>query len=180
MASTTTRRWARLRVIASKPFRTGSLPLEWWLGRGSPLNPYLKGLMINYLRRELRPKEIRLVPGELVFDGEREILERTVIRNWVAQWLKWVSWYHVVAMSPDATIDQLIYDAPICATSWKRSEFDPNRFKFGLIWKLYDMGVGWNISSTPQWILSPDVHIQFDRWIYGGYSGRDFLMAPLD
>lgn len=32
-------------------------PLEWWLGRGLPLNPYLKGIIIDLLRKEMRPKE---------------------------------------------------------------------------------------------------------------------------
>lgn len=180
MLSTTTKRWSRLRVIAGKPFRSHSFPLELWLGRGAPLNPYLRGKMIVYLRKELKPKEIRLVPNELLFDGEREILERTVIRNWVEQWLRWVSWYHTVALSPDVSIDTLLYDAPICASSWKRSNFDPNVFRFGLVWKLYDMGVGWSLSTTPPWVLDPATVIQFPGWILGGYSGSDFLFAPVD
>lgn len=180
MLSTTTKRWARLRVIAGKPFRSQDYPLEWWLGRGNPLNPYLRSKTILFLRRELRPREIRLVPDELVFDGEREILERTVIRGWISQWLKWVSWYHTVALSPDVSIDQLLYDAPICASSWKRSNFDPNVFKFGLVWKLYDMGAGWSLSTTPPWVLDPNTVIQFPQWILGGFSGADFLMAPVD
>lgn len=57
------------------------------IGRGRPINPYLKGLLVERLRRELRPKELRLIPDELVFDGEREILERTLIYNWVKQFL---------------------------------------------------------------------------------------------
>lgn len=180
MLSTTTKRWSRLRVIAGKPFRSHSFPLELWLGCGAPLNPYLRGKMIVYLRKELKPKEIRLVPNELLFDGEREILERTVIRNWVEQWLRWVSWYHTVALSPDVSIDTLLYDAPICASSWKRSNLDPNVFQFGLVWKLYDMGVGWSLSTTPPWVLDPATVIQIPGWILGGYSGSDFLLAPVD
>lgn len=45
---------------------------------------------------------------------------------------------------------------------------------------LYDMGVGWSLSTTPQWVIGPDVVIQFPRWILGGYSGSDFIMAPVD
>lgn len=41
-----------------------SLPLEWWLGRGKPLNPYLKGYLVEYLRKECRPGELRLAPEE--------------------------------------------------------------------------------------------------------------------
>lgn len=71
------RRWERLWVVATKPGHGAQLPRQWWIGRGKPLNPYLKGLLVEWLRKET--KEIRLIPDELLFDGEREILERTLI-----------------------------------------------------------------------------------------------------
>lgn len=39
--------------------------IEWWLGRGRPLNPYLRGLMIDHLRPVMKPKDLRLAPPEL-------------------------------------------------------------------------------------------------------------------
>ncbi|PHU25287.1 hypothetical protein BC332_03619 [Capsicum chinense] len=66
-----------------KPNRSHPLPLEWWIGRFGNLNPYLKGKIVDYLRRELKPKEIDLFPEEMVFDKKRDILEHTVILNWV-------------------------------------------------------------------------------------------------
>lgn len=177
--STTSKRWCRLKAVADKPFRSGQLPLEFWLGRGNPLNPYLKAKMVVYLQKELKPKEIRLFPQELVFDGEREIQFRTVLFNWMKQFLKWVSWYHTVALSPEVSIDSL-FDAPICATSWRRSNLDSSIFKFGLIWKLYDMGAGWTISTVPQYLLDPNTVITHSQWILGGLKGNDFLMAPVD
>jgi hypothetical protein len=81
--------------------------------------------MIEFPLRELKPKEIRLFPDELVFNCERGILERTVLHGWVKQWLKWVHWYHSTAYDPYAGIEQLL-DAPIQSSSWKRSEFDPS------------------------------------------------------
>lgn len=116
LMSTQSKRWERLKAAASKPHRSHLLPLEYWIGRFKPLNPFLKGKIIDYLRKELTPKEIRLFPNELVFDGEREILERTVLLRWVKQWLKWVSWYHTVAASAEVTIDQLM-EVPMCSKS---------------------------------------------------------------
>ncbi|KAH0735018.1 hypothetical protein KY285_010725 [Solanum tuberosum] len=107
----------------------------------SPLNPYLKEKIIDYLREAVKPKQIQIFPKDLVFDGEQEILERAVILNWMKQWLTWLSWYHTVALSPDVTIDQL-FDVPMCATSWKRSNEDYELIKFGYVWKSYDMGAG--------------------------------------
>lgn len=178
LLSTQSRKWERLKVAHAKPFGSKQLPLEFWLGRGKPLNPYLKGRMVAFLRRELKPKEIQIFPQDLVFDGEREILERTVLLGWVRQWLKLVSWYHTKALSPDVSIDELL-DGPVFTRTWKRSEVDENLIRFGLVWKLYDMGAGWNLSTTPQYVLSPDTVILYDRWILGGISGRDFMMAPV-
>ncbi|KAG5611100.1 hypothetical protein H5410_022381, partial [Solanum commersonii] len=45
-----------------------------------------------------------LINRQRWLDGEREILERAVILNWMKQWLTWISWYHIVALSPDVTI----------------------------------------------------------------------------
>lgn len=81
-------------MVSTKPPGTSPLPLEWWVGRGRPINPCLKGLIIERLRKELKPKEIQLFPEEIVFDGE--ILECTLIYNWVKQWLNWNSWYFTV------------------------------------------------------------------------------------
>lgn len=35
-------------------FTKRSMPLELWLGRGRPLNPYLKGSLVEWLRRDPR------------------------------------------------------------------------------------------------------------------------------
>lgn len=43
----------------------GKLAFEFLLGRGMPLNPYLRGKMIASLR-----KELKLAPDELLFDGQ--------------------------------------------------------------------------------------------------------------
>jgi len=178
--TTQSKRWERLKAAAMKPNRqNGKLPLEYWIGRGNPLNPYLRGRIIWFRRKELKPKEIRLPPEQLCFEGEVVFNEHTLILNWVKQWLKWVQWYWTIAYSPDVTIDQL-FDAPICATTWKRTNKDVNLIKFGLLWKAYDMAAGWSLSTTPNWILDNKTIIQFDRWILGGYSGSDFIMAPLD
>ncbi|KAG6467636.1 hypothetical protein ZIOFF_074512 (mitochondrion) [Zingiber officinale] len=41
------RRWKRLRVVADKCLSYYRLPLDLWLGGGNPLNPYLKGIIIE-------------------------------------------------------------------------------------------------------------------------------------
>ncbi len=74
------------------PISNDGMPLELWLGRGYPINPYLRGDLLFFIREYLKPKELRLPPSDLLVDGEVEILERTMIRRWMTQWLKVVSW----------------------------------------------------------------------------------------
>ena len=50
MMSTQSKRWERLRVAIGKPSGSRQLPIEWWIGRGKPINPYLKGIIVDYLR----------------------------------------------------------------------------------------------------------------------------------
>nr|YP_010144797.1 hypothetical protein KYW51_mgp28 [Mirabilis jalapa]QQL93530.1 hypothetical protein [Mirabilis jalapa] len=179
LMSTQSKPWERLKAAVGKPYGSTKLPLEWWIGRGKPLNPYLKGRKVFYLLKELKPKEVRLFPEQLVFDGEREILERTVVYQWMRQWLTWLSWYHTISSNPDPSLDQF-FDAPICATSWKRQDFDSNIYKFGILWKVYDMRVAWSLQTCPSYVLDDKTVVTFDPWILGGLSGHDFMMAPVD
>lgn len=172
------KRWERLWVVSTKPLHGSKLPLEWWIGRGKPINPYLKGLIVYWLRNELKPKEIRLIPEELLFDGEREILERTVIHNWIKMWLKWLSWYNSINLMPDPPLSSF-FEAPICSTSWRKSLEDLDFFKYGLLWKCYDKGAGkWSEGFCPP-VLAADTVILFPGWIYGGTKGDQFMMAPV-
>ncbi|KAA0059494.1 putative mitochondrial protein [Cucumis melo var. makuwa] len=52
-------------LAATKPLGTSRLPLEWWIGRGKPINPYLRGQIREMLRRELKAKEQSLLPSDL-------------------------------------------------------------------------------------------------------------------
>ena len=61
----------------------------WWIGRGKPINPYLKGRIVELVRKGLKPKELILVPPHLAFEGERDNLEYTLYHNWMKLWLKW-------------------------------------------------------------------------------------------
>ncbi|XP_074562643.1 putative mitochondrial protein AtMg01110 [Curcuma longa] len=47
LSSSITRRWRRLLVIADKSLSYQRLPLDLWFGRGLPLNPYLKGVIVE-------------------------------------------------------------------------------------------------------------------------------------
>ncbi|KAJ4841101.1 hypothetical protein Tsubulata_037186 [Turnera subulata] len=168
-------RWEQLKTAFSKLCgRQTGLSVEWWLGRGNPLNPYLRAELLQYFMKD--PREIRVFPEDLVFDGERGILERTVLLGWMRLWLKWSASYWTVCMNPESPLDGW-FDIPICSRTWKRTNFDSNLFKFGLLWKAYDRTSGWTLCRVPRNLFGPPA-VGPDSWVKGGASGRDFLLVP--
>lgn len=92
---------------------------ELWLGRGLPVNPYLRGLLIDILRHEMRPKEIRMYPDEVIIAQDPlEFLEWTMLRSWVQSWLQYCRWYYITALDPGIRIDDF-FSAPIYCSHWK-------------------------------------------------------------
>lgn len=179
--STRSRKWERLWVAAKKPLGTSHYPLEWWIGRGNPINPYLKGQIVAMLRKEFQPKDIRLVPSDLFSgDGEEWMAEYTTYRSWITSWLKWTKWWVSVCADPNPSIREL-FNAPIMQTYFKAKNQDTDRIKFGLIWRCYDMGAGqWSKGRCPNWVLDTNTKITHDRWVHGGITGNDFLMSPVE
>lgn len=62
---TLSNRFQRLKAVWTKP----KVPFELWLGRLSPLNPYLRGHLIRMLRQAYKPKDL-IVPPESVYQPE--------------------------------------------------------------------------------------------------------------
>lgn len=118
-----------------KMFQKHSLPLELWFGRGIPLNPYLKGQLIEYLRKETAPLQLKLPPEDVSLgESVRDMMEFTVLRGWMKQWLAYLRWYHLKAWSPL----QDFFEAPVVNRSWKIERTDPSLVRFGLLWRVYD------------------------------------------
>jgi hypothetical protein len=84
-----------------------SSPLEFWLCRGYPCGPYLKGFPVFFILSQMKPKEIKLDPADFHFDGEIEILERTLYRNWMESWLKNLQWYNSMLVAYDPSFEEL-------------------------------------------------------------------------
>lgn len=69
------RRWERAWAIYSK-------------ASGLPLNPYIRGYIIDFLRNEMKPTELSVIPEYLfVLSGMRDFLEWSCLRSWVQSWL---------------------------------------------------------------------------------------------
>lgn len=73
---------SRVYAMYTKPLAGPTL--EWWLGRGAPLNPYLRASIIHFLREEMRPKELRLIPDDLfATEKVKDFLEWSILRSWM-------------------------------------------------------------------------------------------------
>ena len=132
-----------------------------WLGGGLPLNPYLKGIIIDFILNRMKPKDLVLPPcPEVVFQGEADNLEYTLYRNWMSSWLKYIHWYYSLFLNPDSVLREFL-NAPIVQTSWKVTYEDPVVFRYGLLWRLHDMCK----EVEPLLALSP---LEFSGWVRGG------------
>lgn len=108
------------------------------------------GILVNFLRREMAPKDLCLYPDEvIVTDGSREFAEYTTLRSWVRQWLNYVKWYYMVAVSPGVTIQDLL-DAPFVNRKWQVESTDSQLVRFGLVWKVFDL-----VALRLRWPVKP-------------------------
>ena len=137
-------RWSRLIIYLSYNSSFNELSLEWWFsGFTKPLNPYLKGCIVHWLLERVKPKQLTLPPHS-AFDKKEdpelvlEYCEYTVTRSWCARWLRWLLWYSTKLSNNQGRLRDLL-DAPVVETSWYRREIDLTVFRYGLIWRLYDM-----------------------------------------
>lgn len=154
-------------------FERRLLPLELWLGRGSPLNPYLKGELCEFLRQETKPLDLKLFPDEVIVgSATTDFLEYTSLRSWVQQWLKYLRWYHLTVWSPGLSI-QDFFEAPIVNRNWRIESTDPALVRFGLLWKVYDrvayLGLDYQVPILTVGNMTGVV-------LLGGTSGRSFLL----
>lgn len=116
LPQTRSKKWKRYWSMWNKL----NLPLDLWLGRGRPLNPYLRGYIIAHLRTVLKPKDLRIPPEELFFTEDQHTFQ-FFFPGWVSLWLKYVQWYWEVAMSEWVTIEELM-DAPVVSSNWKQDK----------------------------------------------------------
>lgn len=137
--------YARVGTVYTKSlYPRGSLEL--WLGRGRFLNPYLRGLILDLLRSEIKPKE---KPGELFASEGVNLsgLEWSILCVWVRDWLRYCQRYYCTALSPDANIEQF-FDAPVVMNYWKIKRKDPWPFKRRYIGSNQDMLVRLSLESS--------------------------------
>ncbi|KAF1854694.1 hypothetical protein Lal_00015655, partial [Lupinus albus] len=115
-------RYRRLKAVWD---RVG-MPFELWLGRGLPLDPYLRGYLFDILRKAYKPNKYLFLPPLSLYPSEVSawFTESSLMRAWMGQWLDYVRWYHTTAS--------------IVERHWKTSRSYPLLVRFGLMWRLYD------------------------------------------
>jgi hypothetical protein len=122
-------------------YTKGNLPFDLWLGSGLPIDPYVKGLIHSYLREKMVPRQLTEPPTELQLGGgARDMLEWTMLRRWMSQWLRYLKWYaeQWAASFEGASIESW-FMGPVVTTCWYSKGEDPENLRFGLIWKIFDL-----------------------------------------
>jgi len=164
---------SRVYAMYTKPLAGPTL--EWWLGRGPTRYPYLRAYIIHFLREEMRPKELRLIPDDLfATEKVKDFLEWSILRSWMKEWLAYSHRYYGTAMQPDVQISSF-FDTAVLMRSWRIEPKDANLTRFGLMWRVYDLvavkGVSFRIP-----ILEGHLVLSNGPWLLGGISGQSFMV----
>lgn len=108
-SSTFSSRWKRILALSHKLLVGSSeLPLDLWIGRGNPLSPYLKGILVQRVREAHKLKQLVLPPEEIWWsEGERDNAEYTTVRNWMVMWLRYLKWYSLIHLDPNPSLLEL-------------------------------------------------------------------------
>lgn len=113
-----------------------NLPVDWWLGDGQPLSPYVRARVVLYLLERFKPRAPVPPPVDLFMQpGMCDFLEWSLLRSWMVSWLHSLHWYCSVAMDPWVTISQLLEGGPVVCTHWNIKRKDENLVRLGLVWK---------------------------------------------
>lgn len=79
-----------------------------------------------------------------MFEGERVNSEYTLLRNWMEMWLNHLLWFARLHLDPDPSFHDL-FNPPVVCTTYKRNDrydLKEGLRRFGLLWRMYDLGEG--------------------------------------
>ncbi len=152
---TLTRRWKRILALSHKLLVGSSeLPLDFWIGRGNPISPYLKGILVQRVREAHKLKQLVLPPKEMWWsEGEQDNAEYTTVRNWMVVWLRYLKWYSLIHLDPNPSLLDL-FSPPVVSYTYRRvivETLQPMRM-WSFLYKMYDLAEG---RSTPGWTPPP-------------------------
>jgi hypothetical protein len=82
LSRTTSKIVRRLKIVYTK----GHLPLDLWLGSGSPLDPYVVGQIHSYLREKMVPRQLTEPPFELEEELARCFRGLCLGGGWLTGW----------------------------------------------------------------------------------------------
>lgn len=134
------------------------------------MDPYVKGAL---LRRELKPKQLRLPPDEVhLGPGAVDFLEWSILRRYVHTWLEYLAWYAQQSVHPLLNLGLMVQ------TSWKIKDEDPQLKRFGLLWKIFDLIIQYKMNKiNPPRAITDKSCMVLGTWISGGLTGKDFLVC---
>lgn len=80
--------------VSTLVYEIGFSSLDLWLGRGKPLNPFLKAEIVRLLREEFKPKQLTLLPLRFSVGFLRMVYVKGM--DAMRSWLGYLKWYHTV------------------------------------------------------------------------------------
>ncbi|XP_054789349.1 uncharacterized mitochondrial protein AtMg01110 [Prosopis cineraria] len=125
-SATLSRKALRLRRLWDRrPSGSDQLPLDLWLGRGNPISPYLKGILVDLVKERMKPKQLVLPPEGYLLDGEAANAEYTLYHHWMKSWLAYLKWYALLHLVPDPSL-HFVFSPPVICRTYYRTDYLSN------------------------------------------------------
>lgn len=129
-------KWCRLRGAYSRYAWDSRLPVEWWLGGGKPLTPYIHGIILDQVREFFRPKDLKIPSWFYDDELKAELNERRLLRGWMSMWLVACKKFYTLVQNGETSLSAYL-DLPLVARDL-RDRNEDEIVKFGFFWKCAD------------------------------------------
>ncbi|CAK9168367.1 unnamed protein product [Ilex paraguariensis] len=150
--------------------------LELWLGRGLPLSPYLRGVIIQLLRKEMKPQDSKSRRTFFLLLGSKTSLSGQCFVHGCGNGCVIV--IGTMVLDPWVSIEAF-FDAPVVNVKWKADRKSVELVRFGLLWKIFDLVGQLGVSFRCPILEDSSGSERSGPWLLGGVDGTSFLVSPV-
>ena len=150
--------------------------LELWLGRGLPLSPYLRGVIIQLLRKEMKPQDSKSRRTFFLLLGSKTSLSGQCFVHGCGNGCVIV--IGTMVLDPWVSIEAF-FDAPVVNVKWKADRKSVELVRFGLLWKILDLVGELGVSFRCPILDDSSGSERSGPWLLGGVDGTSFLVSPV-
>lgn len=117
---------------------------------GHPIQPEVIGRLVYIMLEFFTPND-PILPPERVFPhpGMMDFNEYSLYRGWMEQYLVYLRWKSLLYLKPAIVLDDLL-EVPIFIRTWFRPSYNEEEFKFGIMFRMYDIALQLQGDNLPR------------------------------